>query len=144
MKHEIHLTTNLTTYLTTESIAQPGAANSSSGTPALGSLPGPCAAISSSGNLVTINTKLIFMFMNHQQVMKHILHQFLYNPMVHECGWVTISTHKTPEGAETAKELHISEAYKDWLDEYPTEDLRKSNPFGKDEDWRIGITELLD
>jgi hypothetical protein len=129
MKHEIPLTTNLTP----EHPEQPGAAISSSGNqPPL------------RGLKVTISTKLIFMCMNCQQVMKHILHQFLYNPMVHECGWITISTHKTPEGAERAKELHKSEAYKDWLDEFPTEDLQKAHPFGKDEDWRIGITELLD
>ena len=76
--------------------------------------------------------------------MKNILHQFLYNPMVHDCGWICISTHKTPEGAETAKQSHRSDAYKDWLEEYPTEEQRKSHPFGKNEDWRTSITELLD
>lgn len=64
--------------------------------------------------------------------------------MVHECGWITISTHKTPEGAENAKELHKSEAMKDWMEEYPTEEDRMTHPFGKNEDWRTGITELLD
>ena len=82
--------------------------------------------------------------MNIQIVMKTILHQFLYNPMIHECGWITISTHKTPEGAEIAKEAHKIDALKDWEEEYPTEELRMTHPFGKNEDWRINSTELLD
>lgn len=77
-------------------------------------------------------------------IMKTLLHQFLYNPNVHDCGWITISTHRTPDGAETAKETHKSDAYNDWLEEYPTEELRLKHPFGHNEDWRIGITELSD
>ena len=52
--------------------------------------------------------------------------------------------HRSPAGAEKAKEAHRSEAYNDWLEEYPTEEQRKSHPFGKNEDWRTGITILLD
>lgn len=87
---------------------------------------------------------MIFIGVNTLNKMKDVLYQFLYNPMVHDCGWVTISTHRTPLGAENAKETHRSDAYNDWLEEYPTEEQRKLHPFGKDEDWRIGITELLD
>jgi hypothetical protein len=64
--------------------------------------------------------------------------------MVNECGWICISTHKSPEGAELAKESHRSDAYKDWLEEYPTDEERMTHPFGKNEDWRTSITELLD
>jgi hypothetical protein len=90
------------------------------------------------------NINAIFIGMTICSTMKNILHQFLYNPMVHDCGWVCISTHKTPEGAEKAKESHMSEAYKDWQDEFPTEDLRKTHPFGLHEDWRTEPTILLD
>jgi hypothetical protein len=86
----------------------------------------------------------IFIWMEILTAMKCFLHQFLYNPMIHECGWITISTHRTPEGAEAAKQSHKSEAYNDWLEEFPTEEQRKSHPFGAHEDWRLGITELLD
>jgi hypothetical protein len=94
--------------------------------------------------MMIIITIAIFIGMTVCSKMKNILHQFLYNPMVHDCGWVCISTHKTPEGAEKAKETHKSEAYKDWLDEFPTEDERMTHPFGKDEDWRTEPTILLD
>jgi hypothetical protein len=76
--------------------------------------------------------------------MKTILYQFLYNPMVSDCGWIAISTHRTPEGAEAAKTSHKSDAYKDWMEEFPTEELRMTNPFGIHENWCIGTTELID
>jgi hypothetical protein len=86
----------------------------------------------------------IYIHMTICSIMKALLHQFLYNPNVHDCGWITISTHRTPEGAENAKKLHKEEAMKDWMEEYPTEDLRVKHPFGHNEDWRIGLTELSD
>ena len=35
--------------------------------------------------------------------MKEFLHQFLYNPMIHECGWITISTIEAPQGLRKPK-----------------------------------------
>ena len=37
------------------------------------------------------------------------LYAFLYNPMIHESGYVTISIHRTREGAEKALEWHKKE-----------------------------------
>lgn len=88
--------------------------------------------------------ELIFILVMTASLMKEFLHQFLYNPMINECGWVTISTHRTPEGAEKAKQSHRSDAYNDWLEEYPTQQERELHPFGRFEDWRTSITELLD
>jgi hypothetical protein len=84
------------------------------------------------------------MQMTISSIMKTMLYQFLYNPNVHDCGWITISTHRTPEGAEKAKAMHKADAKKDWMEEFPTEELRTANPFGSNEDWQIATTELSD
>lgn len=37
------------------------------------------------------------------------LYAFLYNPMIHESGYITVSIHRTREGAEKAMERHKKE-----------------------------------
>ena len=82
---------------------------------------------------------MIFMIMSGQT----ILYQFLYNPMIHDCGWVTISTHISPQGAQAAMNRHRDDAEADWEEEY-TPEQRMTHPFGVNEDWRVLPTKLLE
>jgi hypothetical protein len=57
----------------------------------------------------------------HQQ---NTLYAFLYNPMIHESGYITISIHRTQKGAEKAMEFYKHEVKEEWKyrgasEEYP-------------------------
>jgi len=45
----------------------------------------------------------------YKQLIPTTLYAFLYNPMIHESGYITISIHRTREGAEKALEWHKKE-----------------------------------
>lgn len=68
---------------------------------------------------------------------KELVYLFLYNPMVYTAGWVTQSVHKKRKNALEDMEVHKSEAYKKWEQDFPTEEERREHPFGKYEDWRV-------
>jgi hypothetical protein len=46
----------------------------------------------------------------YKQLIPTTLYAFLYNPMIHESGYITISIHRTREGAEKAMEWHKKES----------------------------------
>jgi hypothetical protein len=75
--------------------------------------------------------------------MEEILYQFLYNPMIHESGYITMSIHRTRKGAEMALEFHKAEMKKEWNKMYdePDEEPWK---FGHFEDWKIEEIKLQD
>jgi hypothetical protein len=43
------------------------------------------------------------------------LYAFLYNPMIHESGYVTMSIHRTRKGAEKALEWHRKQEQEEWI-----------------------------
>jgi len=63
------------------------------------------------------------------------LYEFLYNPMTEESGYVTMSIHKTKEGAEKAMKEHKDKEKAEWDKIYENEDIPFK--FGRFEDWRI-------
>lgn len=68
------------------------------------------------------------------------IYQALYNPMTEESGYVTLSIHKTREGAQKAIDEHKSGA----LEEYNKRPKTISNiPFAQFEDWRVDEIKLL-
>ncbi len=77
--------------------------------------------------------------------MKEILYEFLYCPCIHESGWVTVSLHRTREGAQKALDSHKDSAKKEFNERYSKEEIEKLIfKFGQFEDWRIGEIELND
>ena len=56
--------------------------------------------------------------------------------MIHESGFITLSIHKTLEGAENAIDSHRKKMRKEWEDNY-NEEERKEFPFGEYESWAI-------
>lgn len=69
--------------------------------------------------------------------------EVLYNPMVEESGYVTISVHESRAGADKAMADHKEAERAKWLKENPTRQERERFPFGKWEDWTVVETELL-
>jgi hypothetical protein len=81
-----------------------------------------------------------------------VVYAFLYNPMIHESGYVTMSLHETRKGAEIAMEFHRKEAQEEWekqmtwreescgdrgdLTEYKKR-MREEYPFGQFQAWAI-------
>ena len=65
----------------------------------------------------------------------------LYNPMIHESGYVTISLHRSMEGAVNAAEKHKAKRKKEfdrlWKNDSPP------SPFGTFEDWAVDEVDIL-
>lgn len=72
------------------------------------------------------------------------IYEFLYCSCVHESGYSTISLHRTKEGAEKTMKNHKKNERRKFNKMYKGTDLEQYMTFGKHEDWRIGIQELLD
>ena len=88
------------------------------------------------------------------------IYQALYCPMIHESGYITLSLHKTKEGAEQAIENHKQSIKEEWIDwgnnlcdksdpdgigRYDSfSEFEKSFPFGRWENWTISESNLLD
>lgn len=68
---------------------------------------------------------------------KELVYLLLYNPMIYQSGWTTLSVHKKRRSAEETLEIYKSEAYKKWEQDFVTPEERMTHPFGKYEDWRI-------
>lgn len=74
------------------------------------------------------------------------VYAFLYNPMTEESGYMTMSLHATPEGAEKAMEAHKSEKREEH--EFEVE-YRKSinedylSEFGRWQNWLVQEMEVL-
>jgi hypothetical protein len=75
--------------------------------------------------------------------MKGILYQFIYNPMIEESGWITMSLHKTRKGAEMAMKLHKKKKEKEWKKFYPNPN-EAPHKFGRFEKWDISEIEIKD
>ena len=75
----------------------------------------------------------------------------MYNPMVEESAWATVSLHKTKKGAEMAMKFHKAEKKKEWdehdkwqREEYGDKyELLKSGEFGYWERWDVEEIEVL-
>ena len=92
--------------------------------------------------------------------MTDTIYMALYCPSIHESGYITLSLHKTIEGANTAIEEHKAIARIEWLewtnDMYKRQegigilrnesyaDFEERFPFGEYEGWRVDETQLLD
>jgi hypothetical protein len=70
------------------------------------------------------------------------VYEALYNPMIWESGFVTLSLHLSKEGAEKAIAFHKMEKMKGWNERYPNEE-DKPYPFGEFELWSVGESEIL-
>lgn len=82
------------------------------------------------------------------------VYAFMYNPMTEESGYITVSLHKTRDGAEKALESHKTGRKLQWdeLEKYRREKyaddlyetIRKGTKFGRWEDWTIEERTILD
>jgi hypothetical protein len=73
------------------------------------------------------------------------LYAFLYNPMIHESGYITVSIHRTREGAEKAMEEQMTEEkkrYKEWYENDKSYKLQF--PFNWNKNWKIEEIKILD
>lgn len=61
---------------------------------------------------------------------------FMYNPMIEESAYATVSLHRTRRGAEMAMEFHRNEVYKEWKEIYPYKE-EEPYEFGTFESWII-------
>jgi len=77
------------------------------------------------------------------------IYEALYNGMIEESSYATLSIHKTIRGAEMAIEFHKAERFK----EHEKDEERRKKEYGDDyephkfaqwERWDINETELLD
>lgn len=71
-----------------------------------------------------------------------IVWEALYNPMVWESGYTTLSVHASKEGAEKAIALHKMQMLKEWRDVYP-EKHDEPHEFGIFEDWTIREVKVI-
>ena len=68
------------------------------------------------------------------------LYAFLYNPMIHESGYITVSIHRTREGAEKALEWHKKEHIEETIEDYGKYD----EEWDTFRDWRISEITIQD
>ena len=75
------------------------------------------------------------------QVLKlNQIYSFIYCPCIFESGFVTISLHRTKEGAYKAMRKHLVEAYNNWFNERLLFGVPKGSidgKFGENERWGI-------
>ena len=74
---------------------------------------------------------------------KQPLYAFLYNPMIHESGYITVSIHRTRKGAEKALEWHRKQCIEDW-NEFKDTFGKSEYSETKNKDWKIETIEILD
>lgn len=76
------------------------------------------------------------------------LYEFLYCSCIHESGYVTMSLHRTKEGAERAMYAHREKARKEWEELYAEErgegDFDLIPEFGQHEAWRVNLIQVQD
>jgi hypothetical protein len=76
---------------------------------------------------------------------QNTLYAFLYNPMIHESGYITVSIHRTREGAEKALEWHRNECRNEWAEVYKAVHRAEiDHPFDAFQSWRIEEIQILD
>ena len=70
------------------------------------------------------------------------LYAFLYNPIIYESEYITVSIHRTREGAEKALSHHKYECEKEWKD-IMQDDLAEF-PFDVNQSWQISEITIQD
>jgi hypothetical protein len=82
-----------------------------------------------------------------KQERKKPLYAFLYNPMIHESGYITVSIHRTREGAEKALEWHKNECREEWKTLYEAihkKEWVESDIYMINRNWKIEEIKILD
>ena len=77
------------------------------------------------------------------------IYEALYNPMIHESGYITISSHTTKQGARNALAKYIWEKRKEHYSIYKShggtiKDEEPAYIFGGFEAWLVAEATLLD
>ncbi len=74
------------------------------------------------------------------------LYEFLYCPCIHESAPMTVSIHRTKEGAGQAMEKHKMEELKEWeeIHKGSTEEHRRKYPYDWSKLWSIQEIEIQD
>jgi len=75
---------------------------------------------------------------------KLILWEFLYCSCIHESSFMTVSLHRTEEGANRAMEIHKAFEEKEFNDLYKDSGIEPAAPFGHFEAWKIQQIEVQD
>jgi hypothetical protein len=74
-----------------------------------------------------------------------IIYKAMYCPNLYESGYVTISVHRSIEGAKKAIKAHENQRYVEYLKLYGDEkEFQEMCPFGQDEDWKVKESKLED
>lgn len=81
---------------------------------------------------------------NSMKMDKEYIWAFMYNPMIEESNWDTMSLHKTKRGAEIAMELHKSEAKKKYDEQAKILGGTWPIEFGAFEGWGVFEMEIFE
>jgi hypothetical protein len=93
-----------------------------------------------------------------KQYFSTTLYAFTYNPMIHESGYITVSIHRTREGAEKVLEWHRNELLKEFNERIAEGrkimedegegkeviDAWYDDTFGQFEAWKVEEIKILD
>jgi hypothetical protein len=80
-----------------------------------------------------------------KQYFSTTLYAFTYNPMIHESGYITVSIHRTREGAEKAMEWHRNECRNEWAEIYKAVHRAEiDHPFDAFQSWKVEEIKILD
>jgi hypothetical protein len=75
---------------------------------------------------------------------KKYIWAFMYNPMIEESAWATVSLHKTKRGAEVAMEFHKNEAKKEYEERKKRRGGHWPIEFGAFEAWGVQKLEIFE
>lgn len=77
--------------------------------------------------------------------MKEIVYEFLYCPCIFESGFITISLHRTYEGAEKAMNKHKQDAFDAHMKDVEALELTLEDwQFAEFEKWKVQEIEIFD
>jgi len=72
------------------------------------------------------------------------VYEFLYNSMIEESAYTTMSIHITREGAEKSMKAHQKKEKEDWISFYSEMKEKPPCKFNKFKDWRIQRRHVLE
>lgn len=83
--------------------------------------------------------------LKQKELFKQPLYAFLYNPMIHESGYITVSIHRTRKGAEIAMAHHMEAERNQW-EAWNKCDIayRSEFPFNWNKNWVVEEIEIQD
>jgi hypothetical protein len=88
-------------------------------------------------------TKIVEILSDQGSIMK--VYKALFNPMTEESGYITLSLHRTKEGAEKAVKTSKEKELKQWKEMYnPDSEYDEPFKFGTFLDWNVSEVEILD